>query len=461
MTLRAANTSLFPIIFACLLAGSLGILVSFVGGDLFLIGMILSIALLPLLLIIIQQSPEAAVFLVFVSQPLEGYEIPTPVGNISVGIILVALTIMFWNRDIFVALSDPFVRPWLFLIIAYVLIHLLQFSDNSLSIVLRSLVTLSSYAAFWILGAWIGYRRLLNHAARASVLAIIVMGLLGLGVALGYVPETTRVGQVRQILGFESPLVRSYGTDLPFDATAFLAALALPFLILPLFFGYLSHTAKIRRALLFLVVAAFFFLTFQSRNMVLQVLAALGVAMFMRAGALSRYIIAVTGTFIGIRWVWPSIYGDATVSVSSDLRVYGLELGIDIMRNSSEWILGGISQSRIFDLYAERYPLVLAAGLRQGHQAIHNLILNEFVNAGLFAGLLLCGILSIAAAFLLYLNRTVVAETDKYYSKYLITASCLAAIVILIEPVSSNALGLWALLGMIFGYRGFVRRSSE
>jgi len=433
-----------------LLAMVIGGLLALTGSDSWMPLLLLGAAAAPLVLLGIVSSPAMAALILLATQPFEGYDVSTPMGSISAGMVVLALILLVWYRSIIESITTERAKPILVLVLLYMGLHIFTLLHTEVSVVARGMITFASYGVFWMVGCWLGRLRLYPYVAIGATIALLIMGLLGLGVSFGVVPPTERLTEEgRAILGLTSPLVRSYGTALPYDATALLASLSLPFLAWTLLRagGERSHVRA--RVLAFLAVVALgaaFVFVFQSRNMVMQWLLSFAAITFV-AGGTGRRLASLTVGGV-ITWVYLVPALRATDTVSSDLRLVGYQLAMDLMREDWRWVPAGIAQHDIFALYASRYPLVWDAGLRPGHQAIHNLFLNEFVNGGALVGVSLLVIVLIALRRSFRLNAPGASEGAPIS---LAASLIITLFVAQLEPISSNALGLWMLLGLVIG----------
>lgn len=415
---------------------------------------LLAAPLLPAVLFVLTRSLPAAAFLLVLVQPLEGYELQTPVGTLSPGIVILGGTILVYHRPLGTVLER--VGPMLWLVPAYMVSHVLHLGTLSGGEVAREMVKYAGFGAMWIAGLLIGATGLTRRVAVAAALALSGMLLLAMAASSGLVPLPTRSSPPRTIFGITSPFTRNFGTDLPFDATALLVPLCVPLIVLIA----LHHQRAIMRLGAALTVAWLLFgfaFVFQARGMVVQTVLAGMLAFAFTGGRLARLAL-IGGIVAGLRWIGLASLGEVD-PISTQLRADGQRIALDVLFTEARWLPFGIPNTEVQERLVDTsyWGATLATTLGTQFQPIHNFILHELVTGGIVIGGLLVALLAVTAwqaVALMRRDRTDLASTA------LALGFALLVFELMIDPISSNALGMWLLIGMIGG-RAAMRTSGQ
>jgi hypothetical protein len=395
---------------------------------------VVAVIAVPIALAMTLVAPGLALFALVAVQPFEGAYIQSPLGQLTIGIVVLALFLLVRSTDVLRAMSVSNLTPFVFL---YLFAHVVHIAHTPVDRVAGEMTQMASYGAMFGVGAWAGSRRQLLPLALGAIVALGTMSLMGLATSAGLL-EPERVSPARTIFGITSPFMRSYGTNLPYDATALLVPLAVAPTTAVLLLG--------RRKLMGLLVLAFlvvtFLLVFQSRSMLAQTAVAVGVIGFVSQRLWLRVGLVGAGAAGALFVSGPFYEVDA---ISSSLRADGFRLAGNILSEGLRWVPAGLSADEIAVRFQGIAEWAAAVSLGPSFQPIHNLFLWEFVHSGLIVGLLLVT-LWLASA------RKVVMLVQQQWSvphAALLAAFAMATLEMFVDPISSNVLGLWVLLGFI------------
>ena len=192
---------------------------------------ITSLAAIPLILWATVRVPALVVGVIAFSQILEGFELQTPVGTISPGIVALMVFLGLRLPETLAIGGSRMSRLGAACLVAYVAGHGFQFLHSDAGLAARSIVTASSFAAFVLLGMYVGVRR--SHFAGAAVggaIGVLVLAGMALAANLGLIPLPSSYSPGREILGVTSPFLRNFGIDTA--NIGFLLALCVPWLAL-------------------------------------------------------------------------------------------------------------------------------------------------------------------------------------------------------------------------------------
>lgn len=408
---------------------------------------LVSLAALPVLWWLARVHPGLTFGVYLASQPLEAFEIQTPVGTLSAGIIvLTVLLLTCWRELIRIVESNNMVRATLLLCIIWTMFHILRAYHTPANEVLRQVLMLSSFTAMWCIGCWGGYNRLYLHACAGAALGLMTMAALGVGASFGLVSLPSRVNESRTIFGVTSPLIRNFGLDLPYDATSLVASVAASGLAVVSFKG----TARRSRAMAvcslgILLICSL--LVFQSRGMVMQLMVgSVGGVMLSTRYKKTVVLLTLVGLGLGVAPLYRSMY--ATDVVSSELRIDGVLTGLDILTSGIGWMPAGVSGDAILSAFMARSRWAELVPVGSRFQPIHNLPLHEFVSGGVLVGATFMAIWLTTLRSAWRLWRTAREDVE---AAGILLGVLMVSLVIVVEPVSSNAAGLWVLLGVVAG----------
>jgi O-antigen ligase len=285
----------------------------------------------------------------------------------------------------------------------------------------------------------------LKAVAIGSAAALVTLGIAGVLASGGVLSLPSRVQADRLIFGLQSPFVRNYGLNVPYDAVALLIPLSVPFLLLCVFRGPRRLIAGTALAL----ISFFVLLVFQARGMLLQLAVALAVAAWLLMKSF-RAVLLLLGGFAVLQL--------GIVLFSSDQLSSGIRIGTDAaavqqVMGSPETLLFGTNEDIVFQIGANNAGYGAAISTDPGANAIHNLFLQNLVEGGLLPFLL---ITSAYGMLLFHAFRGYLRERGSFASMVLLLAAVLVILEVNLEPVRANIVGSWLVLGLVLG-RSSVR----
>jgi hypothetical protein len=437
-------------VIAIVVATSIGAAIPFLPGQ--PVVLLFGLAVLPFLYVLVRDRPVVAFGAFLGVQFMEAFELQTPVGTFSVGILLLGLLLaLHWERVHAAVTGSRPVAIATLCLLAWLLLHLLRFSyADSSAEVLRQVITDGSFVATFLLAA--AFAREPNAWQAAGIgatVSLLVLGGCGVLVGLGYLPAPDRIERARPLLGVTSPFDRNYGLSVPYDAVAFLGPVCLPFLTLTALSGGMRHRIPAAVALGSLIMIILF--VFQARGLMLQAAVCLAVASAFRTPKL-----AVIAALCCI----PLIAGGlATVSndrrpnydravISTQLRTATLGYVLSEFAADPGQYLSGRDEKRFYLTALERAPNPLLLTVAAGQDdEVHNLFLGELVAGGYLA------FLAILVPYALAVRQAIrsLRFERSFRSEVGFTALVLMAIALSIEPGTANIVGCWVALGLILG----------
>lgn len=315
---------------------------------------------------------------------------------------------------------------------------------------LRGLVTDGSFVAIVMIGATFGNDfSALRNIARGAAAGLLVLGAASVLVSLGWLPEPDRVSPGREIFGVQSPFSHNYGFDVPWDAVALLVPLCAPFYWLAALDPHSSRRTRYEATAALALLSITVLLLFQARAMVAQIAIA-AVAMSFLAG---RRVLAVVGTAL-------VLFGVAAVGrlvldvdeISTSIRVETDLEAVSAAFGSIRAALMGVDEQSVVGAVLSEPALGEAAA---GFSAvpIHNLFLSNLVTGGLLSVLALASVVVLAGVRLLR------SDLSQPAAKVLLVAFALVLLELNLEPVRSNVIGSWLVLGLVLGQE-IVRKQS-
>jgi len=432
---------------------AVGAAVAIVGAAPILLVAVASLAAIPLIVWGTVRVPELVIGTIAFSQILEGFELQTPLGTLSLGIV--ALTLFLGQRlpQVAAMVTSSAYRLGTVCLVAYVAGHGFQFFHADAALAARGMITALSFAAFVVLGMYVGARP--SHVAGAAVGAatgLLVLAALALAANLGVVPLPAFHSPGREIFGFVSPFVRNYGLD------------AVPIgLLLPLCVPWLALTARspsrfwVRTtsiAVLALIGIASFLL-FQSRSIVLEI--PLGILL---VWGLTNHKFSTGFLVVGLCASAVLVAGLAlsasTDNVSTQLRTESYATALDYFIANPFVLIAGTNP--------DQFHLIVNASLTYGSQIptgapTHDLLVETVVAGGVVSATgLVVLILAPLLGMLRYARR--VGQFTRPMALAL-SAVVIAVIEASITPAIANSAGLWMTLGWAVAVGASATRAGQ
>jgi hypothetical protein len=280
----------------------------------------------------------------------------------------------------------------------------------------------------------------LKAVAIGSAAALVTLGIAGVLASSGVLPIPSRVQADRIILGLQSPFLRNYGLNVPYDAVALLVPLCVPFLALCVFRGPRRLLAGMGLGLISFVVL----LVFQARGMLLQIAVALVVAAWLVLKSFRAVLLPLAGFAV----LQLGIVLFTSDQLSSGIRVGTDAAAVQQVISAPENLLFGANEDAVFQTGANNAGYGAAVAADQGANAIHNLFLQNLVEGGLPSFLL---ITSAYALLLLQALRAYRIERLSSAPMVLLMAAILVILEVNLEPVRANIVGSWLVLGLVLG----------
>jgi hypothetical protein len=431
----------------------IGVAVAVVGAAPAALVVVVSLAAIPLILSATMRAPELVVGTVVFSQILEGLELQTPLGTLSLGIVAL---IVFLGQILPQVLKTGSLRGYRLgtaCLAAYVAGQAFQVLHGDTGLAIRQLITASSFAAFAVLGLYIGDRR--SHLAAAAVgaaAALLVLAALALGSNLGVVPFVTLGPHSREILGVTSPFFRSYGLE------GVTVGLLLPVCVPWLAMMTRSLSGLWLRAAFASVLALIWLaslLLFQSRSMVLEV--ALGALL---AWSLANRTFAtgvlVLGVGAGAVLVTGLLLSTSTDIVSNQLRAESYVTAVEYLINNPAVLLVGTNseQFRLMVNESLTYSALIPAGA-----PTHNLLIETIVSGGVVSGL---GLVALVIAPVLSTLRAA-RRVGRFSSHMVLVLSAVAIAVMeaMVTPSIANSAPFWVTLGFAVAVAASATQGGE
>lgn len=423
------------------------------------LAVLLGLATIPVLLVVTSSFPIFGLGLFVGLQFMEAFEVETPVGTFSPGITVLLMLLYFHGGELLRSLRESrSLRLAILLLAAWLIAHAARLSYDPFEEVLRILVTDTAAVAVFLLGAAFARPRgAMRAAALGATAALLVLGGSALLAALGYLPPPERFGESRALFGIQSPFPRNYGLNVPLDAVAFLAPLALSFLALAVTRrdgGY-----RIASAAALLALGIVFVFLFQARGMSLLLLLAVVVALvfrFPRFGLIG-VVCAIPLVWGGVMSMTSSDAPEARIAVSNELRSSSYEHVWSELLNNPEGYVAGRDEGQFIDDAAARSSqraFIIAGSYEE--IPVHNVFLSELVGGGYFAFITLLAVYLLAAR---HAVRLLLAAPRDFDTQVRVTAMGLLMFSVLVEPGAANIVGSWLILGLVLG-KGVPRRAG-
>lgn len=409
--------------------------------------LVLALAAFPALVIAVERRPVLIAALFVAAQPLDAFQIPTPLGHLSVGSLTLLALLAFTlprlmaklrvQREL--SIGALLLGAWLAYFVPSHMFYL------GLSASAREAITATSFVMVAAVAASLPTTvRTLQLLARGALFALGALAVLGIAASEDWIQHPQRFTPARTFFGFTSPFIRNYGLDLPWDSVAFLAPVALGYYTIVAIRGN-SRRAWVAYAVVFLAVI----FVFQSREMLLQCVLALSIGALLVRRHSAPFVLPITAA--GVAYVYAKL--SALDAVSTQLRgANDLQIIRTLIASPSQYLVG--TNENV--LYAQTAN-VLGYGQRIGDSnAIHNLFLSNLVSGGYVAFVL------ITAAYVYALQlawQRWRAEPDGVVSQTLLLAMVLVMFACSVEPVRADIVGSWLVIGLVFARGG--RRAAE
>lgn len=435
-----------------LISGGLTCLIAFVSGrpDVALIALV--VAVLPTLASLGRTRPEVLAGLFVLAQPLEAFEVGTPVTTISVGNLLLAVLVLTNLSSIWLILRTSRVaQVAAALLLGWLFLYPLRAIHDPPGQVLRTTVTMASFVLVAAAGLAVARRPgILRAVAFGSVGALMVLAAVGILVNMGLAPMTLRTGGARDLFGFTSPFMRTYGLDVPFDAVSLLVPLSVPFLCVRAIDRETNLSSRAWSVVAVCLVGLASLLIFQGRGMLLQIAVSLAIAVVLAVPRRYRIGAALA---LGLLVVVVAVR-----LINADQLSSGLRGGIDlyairsVVADPARFILG-VQENAFYSQAAA------AIGLQEyapADSVVHNFFLSTLIGGGLIAFALITAFHAVAvwAPF----NRWRIAPTLN--SRAMLVAVAVVMIGLSIEPARAGIVGSWLILGVAIG-RGTSRDENS
>ena len=440
---RLSAGTFLPLAIPLIAAFAIGAMTPWLAANLKFLLLAFAVIFLPIILIITSRYPAAAVCLLLAAQPLEAFEVQTPIGTLSPSILLLALLLLRHGRKFAEWNSkQDWVRLVPLLLLGWLISHLFRLDHDKSGTVIRSMITDSSFLAYTLLGICLAKERnILQFVAIGSATALITLGLLAIFASYHIIPAPERFTEARSILGVTSVVQRNYGLNVPWDAVALLVPLCAPLLVISMFSHELSVHARLLASVTFTILFLICAFVFQSRNMVLQ----LFLACIIAAAIMTKYrpVIIVVGIGIAAYLLPGFIHLD---KISTDLRAASYAQVIDSVAYHPSNLIFGINENSFY--YGVATKIGLLAAIEGTNDAVHDFFLSSLISMGFLSFLFLVS--AYGLTFFVSI-RNLVKKSPSFEYRVVFLAMCLAIFAVLVEPVRAGIVGSWLTLGLALG----------
>lgn len=436
-----------------ILAMLCGAVLSVVAGSISVTVLVVTLAAAPLLAWLASRYPAAALGLMVAAQPLAAFEVVTPIGSPSPSIILLALVLGTNATAIGLAYKTrPLFRTTAWVLALWIASYALRIQYEDVGLVVRQIITLSSFAAVMIAAsALANERRVLSWTVAGAVVALSFLGVLGVLGSTGVIPMTSAGAAPRTLLGVLSPFTRNYGLNLPNDTLDVLFPLAVSGTLVGLFRKDSSWRLRLSSAVGLVAVSLAALLVFQSRSMLAQLGVALVVALWV-TGLPLRKLLIVPALVLCAGAAQSILQSDPTAST---LHLQSILGSIQAVLNDPLAYLTGQNENLLFMRQATQAGLAQAIG---NDNAVHNLFLSNLIGGGYVAFLLIC-----IAYFrpVVVLARETMRRPDRRDLQVLAVAAAAMLVSVSVEPVRAVVLGNWLVLGLMVGAEALQPRRES
>lgn len=402
-----------------------------------------SLAAIPLVVWGTVRVPELVVAFILFSQILEAFELQTPIGTLSPGIVALLVFLAQKLPQVMATVSSPAYRLGIASLVAYVTGQAFQFLHGDAGLAARQMITASSFAAFVVLGMYIGTRRShLGAAAIGAATGLVTLAGLALAGDLSIIPlPPAASSSAREILG----VVTSFGRNLGLQTVALglLLSSCVPWLALRI----RSPTRFWIRAvcitvLAFIWLAALF--VFQIRSMVLEVPAGILLVWSLANRRFSTGVMltGLSAAAVVVLGLYLSASTEATSAVSTQLRTESYVAALrEFIGNPSVLLVG--TDPREFHLMVN--ATLTYGSLIPASAPIHNLLIETILLGGVISGI---GLLLLLLAPVFRVVRC--ARRAGRFDGQIAVAVSAVGIVFLeasVWPGIANSAPLWITLG--------------
>ncbi|MGK2849452.1 MAG: O-antigen ligase family protein [Candidatus Limnocylindrales bacterium] len=434
------------------IAGAAAGAVAVMSGRLDLAILVVTVGSIPFLHAIGSRRPDVLVGLFVLAQPLEAFELRTPVTTVSVGnILLVVLLLTSVSSYRSMLRTSRVTQVATALLLGWLLMYPLRALHDPLGQVLRSSVTMASFVLVAVAGMAVArHPGALRAIALGAFGALMVLATAGILVNLGMAPTTLRYEPARNLLGFTSPFMRTYGLDVPVDAVSLLVPLCVPFLSVHVFDRHSSRVDRLFGILAIGLVGLASLLIFQGRGMLLQIAIAIALAGLLAVPGRYRIGVAIAlGAALFVVAAWLITADQLSSGLRSGIGLYTIE---SILADPARFLMG-VPEGEFY-LEAAR-----SLGLQEyapADSAVHNFFLSTLVGGGLFAFILIVAFhaLAIWVPFVHWRSAPSLA------SRAMLVAVVVVLVGLSIEPARAGIVGSWLVLGVAIG-RGTIGKVSS
>lgn len=403
----------------------------------------ITLGLIPVLHVVGVHRPDVLVGLFVLAQPLEAFEVPTPFTTVSVGnALLVVLLLSNYSSLPSILRASRVAQIAAAILVAWLLMYPLRAVHDPIGQVMRTAVTMASFAVVAAVGVAVApHARVLRAIALGAFGALMFLAAAGVLVNMGLAPMTERFEPPRNLLGFTSPLMRTYGLDVPVDAVSLLVPLCVPFLsVLALDRGS-NPSSRMLSILGVSLVALASLMVFQGRGMLLQI--AIAVALAGLLAVPRRYrtrLLAGMGSVLLLVALQLVLTDTKSTVLRGGINLLVIE---SVLADPLRFLLG-VPEAEFYLDAARRIGLeeYVPAGT-----VVHNFFLSTLVGGGLISFALIVAFH--ALALWASIRRWRVAPTID--SRTMLVAAIVVIVGLSFEPARAGIVGSWLLLGIAIG----------
>ena len=174
--------------------------------------MVGTMAAAPLFAWLASRYPAPTLGLMVAAQPLAAFQFATPIGNPSPSIVLLALILITNAATVGSAYkARPLFRSTVWVLALWIASYALRIHYQDAGVVIRQMITLSSFVAVLIAAAALANERHVFLWTGAGVIfALSLLAVLGALPSIGVIASTAANAAPRDLLGLVSPFARSY-----------------------------------------------------------------------------------------------------------------------------------------------------------------------------------------------------------------------------------------------------------
>lgn len=407
---------------------------------------------IPVLYAIGSRRPDVLVGLFVLAQPLEAFEVRTPITTVSVGNFLLAV-LLLTNASSFRSMlrTSRVTQVATALLLGWLLMYPLRALHDPLGQVLRAAVTMASFVLVAVAGMAVArHPGTLRSIAVGAFGALMVLATAGILVNMGLAPMTVRTGAARDLFGITSPFLRTYGLNVPFDAVSFLIPLSAPYFCVRALDRHASRVGRVSSILAICLVGLASLLIFQGRGMLLQIATAIALAGLLAVPRRYRIVVAIAvGAALLVVAVWLITADQLSSGLRSGIGLYAIE---SILADPARFLMG-VPEGEFY-LEAAR-----SLGLQEyapADSAVHNFFLSTLVGGGLFAFILIVAFHALA----IWVPFVHWRAAPSPASRAMLVAVVVVLVGLSIEPARAGIVGSWLVLGVAIG-RGTIGNVSS